>query len=304
MAEKRAEAEEVKTSLLQKLSLLKETIGHRQKDVEAVGKNLELERARHHQLTTEQLEVEVSRREQDQALRLETDSLSLAKKEFDALKRRLRKKRSMADVAASVLPALREQLREVQAEVTVRKNENKALAAQVEDAKHEVDVSIVRFLRQEGVEQEKREQLTALMEEVEELENELVQWAAEEAKQEKLVVLLSAQREIKAEEAVSAEQASKEASEQIKVKALVLADHAKRHHDVLCRLKEFSALYDVVKNERNKYVNLIQASNQALAEMKEKIKILQNEENILHNESFAKDRSLQKEAAARQASQA
>ena len=64
---------------------------------------------------------------------------------------------------------------------------------------------------------------------------------------------------------------------QVKMKHLVVADMSKRCNDTNNRLKEFSALYDVVKNERNKYVNLIQASHQALAEMKEKIKILRNE---------------------------
>ena len=47
------------------------------------------------------------------------------------------------------------------------------------------------------------------------------------------------------------------------------------------RSKEFAKLYEVVKNERNSYVNAIQASSQALAEMKERIKILQNEVEIL-----------------------
>lgn len=61
------------------------------------------------------------------------------------------------------------------------------------------------------------------------------------------------------------------------MKQLVIADLTKRCNDTNNRLKEFSALYDVVKNERNKYVNLIQTSHQASAEMKEKIKILQNE---------------------------
>ncbi len=47
------------------------------------------------------------------------------------------------------------------------------------------------------------------------------------------------------------------------------------------RSKEFAKLYEVVKNERNSYVNAIQASSQALAEMKERIKILNNEVDIL-----------------------
>ena len=80
-------------------------------------------------------------------------------------------------------------------------------------------------------------------------------------------------------------------------------DLSKKFSETNSRLKEFSALYDVVKNERNKYVNLIQASSQALAEMKEKIKILQNEVEILRNESLAKDRALQRERLAHQTAQ-
>ena len=68
-----------------------------------------------------------------------------------------------------------------------------------------------------------------------------------------------------------------------------------RHHSVL---------YDVVKKERNKYVNAIQMSSQALAEMKEKIKILQNEVEILRNETLAKDRALNKERMTHQKTQA
>ena len=61
------------------------------------------------------------------------------------------------------------------------------------------------------------------------------------------------------------------------VKELVILDLSKKHTETAIRLREFSKLYDVVKSDRNKYVNQIQASAQALAEMKEKLKILQNE---------------------------
>jgi len=91
---------------------------------------------------------------------------------------------------------------------------------------------------------------------------------------------------------------------QVKVKELVILDLTKKCNEVNNRLREFSALYDVVKNERNNYVNHIQASSQALAEMKEKIKILQNEVEILRNESIGKDKVLAKERAAHAQSQA
>lgn len=56
------------------------------------------------------------------------------------------------------------------------------------------------------------------------------------------------------------------------------------------RLKEFAKLYDVIKNERNKIVNLIQTSTQISAEMREKIKILANEMEILRTAVSQKER--------------
>ena len=72
------------------------------------------------------------------------------------------------------------------------------------------------------------------------------------------------------------------------------------HCDIFCflfttRLREFAKLYDVIKNERNKCVNLIQTSTQKAAEMREKIKILQNEIEILRTAVAQKERQLQKQ---------
>lgn len=89
--------------------------------------------------------------------------------------------------------------------------------------------------------------------------------------------------------------AARDTHEELKVRELVIIDLTKKHAETGTRLREFSKLYDVVKADRNKYVNQIQASAQALAEMKEKIKILQNEVEILRNESVAKDKKLSKE---------
>lgn len=143
--------------------------------------------------------------------------------------------------------------------------------------KQEVDLAIARLLRQEVIEKSKRQGLESLLKEVAGMEDEIGNWSAEERRQNKLIAVLSAQREMKAREATRAQAAEKDTREQVKVKELVILDLSKKYNEVNNRLKEFSALYDVVKNERNKYVSLIQSSSQALAEMKEKIKILMNE---------------------------
>ncbi len=114
---------------------------------------------------------------------------------------------------------------------------------------------------------------------LDELEANVVHWLAEGKRQGKLLAVLSAQRDIKGRENSRVEGKEKEGKQQVRIKELIILDLTKRCNEISNRLKEFSALYEVVKNERNKYVNLIQSSAQALAEMREKIRILHNEAN-------------------------
>ena len=59
---------------------------------------------------------------------------------------------------------------------------------------------------------------------------------------------------------------------------------------VCCRLREFAQLYDVLKNERNKCVSLIQASTQKVTEVNEKLKIFDNEVEILRTSVAQKEK--------------
>lgn len=79
-------------------------------------------------------------------------------------------------------------------------------------------------------------------------------------------------------------------------------DTSKRLLEAQLQLKDSSTLYEVVKNERNKYVSLkllankqvnqIQSTSQKAAEMKEKIRILSNEIEILNQELVDRDKEL------------
>jgi hypothetical protein len=55
-------------------------------------------------------------------------------------------------------------------------------------------------------------------------------------------------------------------------------------------------MYDIIKNERNKIVNQIQICTQRAAEMREKLKILNNEHEILRTASGQKEKQLQKQS--------
>ena len=55
-------------------------------------------------------------------------------------------------------------------------------------------------------------------------------------------------------------------------------------------MREFAQLYDVIKNERNKCVSLIQASTQKVTEVNEKLKIFDNEVEILRTSVAQKEK--------------
>lgn len=103
---------------------------------------------------------------------------------------------------------------------------------------------------------------------------------------------MSTIREKMARTASQAMAQARETKEELKVKELLILDLTKKQQETEFRLNAFLALYEEVKNARNKYVSQIQSSSQDLSEMKERIKILMNEVEILRNESSEKDRLL------------
>lgn len=123
-------------------------------------------------------------------------------------------------------------------------------------------------------------------------EKQVQQFQEEENKWIEEIKFLSTIREKMARTASQAMAQARETKEELKVKELLILDLTKKQQETEFRLNSFIALYEEVKNARNKYVSQIQNSSQDLAEMKERIKILQNEVEILRNESSEKDRAL------------
>ena len=300
---KHEEADALQQELDHKLSLHQEAIENHQRELADEKAKFEVEKVRYHELVNQKLQLEMELKDSENQSRRENDKLNNATKEFDRVKKLLKKKQMMTDTAKSLLPNLKAQVTDTEQEVELFKADNKKLKAKQAELKQDVELFIAKYLKQEGVEKEKAEELRTLTQAVKELEMELSQWVVEETKQNRIISLLSSQREIKAREASTATQNERETVQELRMKELVILDMAKRCNETNNRLKEFSALYDVVKNERNKYVNLIQSSAQALAEMKEKTKILQNEVEVLRNESLAKDKALSKEKLAHQIAQ-
>lgn len=256
-----------------------------------------------HDIATRKMEVSIKQKDAECVVRHARDSLALSTKEYENVKRALKKRRIVLNLCKQNLPGLEGQLKDQDVSLRHLKDDITHKQKEVGKMKEEIDYHVARLLQQEGLEGDRKKDLEDIIGEVDGLEGKVVEWLAEGKRQSKLLSVLSAQRDIKARETSRIESKEKDAKQQVHMKELVILDLTKRCNEIANRLKEFSALYEVVKNERNKYVNLIQSSSQALAEMREKIRILNNEVEILGNERTAKDLALQKEHNSHQQAQ-
>merc|ERR1719221_1922064 len=160
-------------------------------------------------------------------------------------------------------------------------------------SKKEVDLFIGAYLKQESLEKEKKEEYDGICVQMEDMQKELKNLKAEEQHWAAHFKTLASHREKLARDASMAHRLCRETSDEVAMKQLEEDDLKKKHQEISQKQKEFCMMYEVVKNERNKYMTHIQKSSQHLSEMKEKLKILQNEVEILRMESATKDKKLQ-----------
>lgn len=107
---RRADLEQLQKDLKSKLSEQHVILEQRQEAVEALRSNLEQERARQHELATRKMELELRRREVMSSLRHANDAHSLASKEYDSIKRLLKKKHGHLNSVRALIPPLQEQV--------------------------------------------------------------------------------------------------------------------------------------------------------------------------------------------------
>ena len=294
-SKRRKELEDSKMTLVMEAERHRIEISARQAKADDIKKALLTEQEESAHALAERARLEMDSKAAAAESKREQDALNRESKQYNTALKKCKKAEVQVQTAKAQVPFMKRQLDEVVRQRTALDEEKRKQQSAIEELKRDVDIFINSFLKQEGIEKEKQEFLKGIMGTVKELEEELLEEARYDQQQRKVVAKLTGEREAVAREAAKSVKAVKEIHEDLKVKELVIIDLSKQHVEMGARLREFSKLYDVVKADRNKYVNQIAASAQALAEMKEKIKILQNEVEILRNESVAKDKALSKE---------
>ncbi|XP_001371121.2 coiled-coil domain-containing protein 146 [Monodelphis domestica] len=109
----------------------------------------------------------------------------------------------------------------------------------------------------------------------------------------RLYQIKTEEKDKKAKDYVKAQQRLAKILKEIKIKDIELRIYKKKKIETRKRLKDFSKLYDIIRNERNKFVNLLHNTHQRVYEIKEKLKMAIMEMEILRNSSAIHDRKLQ-----------
>jgi len=244
------------------------------------------------ELTLERIKSnEAGRKEAKEALRNYLQSGTEYHKAVEAQKKLYEKLRRKRDTVASIQKPLLAQLSLGERQLEEMEFQYRNQKSMLHEIKQDEELFISQYLNQEKLEEDTTDLLVQTAAQQKEYEEKIRVLDKEERDLQHAIGTLSAQRELMAREASKATSLYRSTKEDLKVRNLILMDLDKQTIESFTRLKLCSHKYDKMKNERNKLANLTQASAQALAEMKEKMKILHNEVDILRSESLAKDKA-------------
>ncbi|KAJ9511037.1 hypothetical protein QJQ45_002869 [Haematococcus lacustris] len=129
----------------------------------------------------------------------------------------------------------------------------------LEEVRRDLDISMNDFLKEEAVGKDKASVFQVTLKQVGLMEEELLALRKEEAERTKILMELGSQRDRVALAIAQKLAKVKEVQLTTRIKEVELAELKKIRRETNRRIRDFEKLYDLVKNQRNKFVNLIQA---------------------------------------------
>ena len=238
------------------------------------------------------LELEVSFKGIQDSTRRENDNGQELGKTSYRLKREFKKIADQKKMFLTQFNDIKKQLEEANERKEALEHDQKRQKEILERLTEENEIMKKSSLEKEEDKKDKAARLEDIMKDIVSAEEDAHNKRIKEAKLAKEMEWLSLKREYMARKASQNVSQAKETAEELKINELLLIDLKKRKQEIDFKLKSCITMYDEVKNDRNKYVKQIQNSSQELAETKERIKILQNEVEILRSESAEKDSKL------------
>ncbi|KAJ3386772.1 hypothetical protein HDU92_002313 [Lobulomyces angularis] len=294
LAKKKIEFEERKLDQAAEFEQRRAEIHEMEKQCDEIFKQHELAKEHLSSLKAEKVKHELQIRHLIHQMKREHDILLRSLRDKESQLKLCRKLEMTVNNIHMSTEVLENQKEETKRHVQAAKREELRLRKEITDIRKKIDLSLYSFLKQEQMEKLEFEKVHQFFTVNQKLELELEELTKTFAALEKEIMQSKAERELKSRNVIRISQKYSFIKDEIAMTDIAIFDYSKRCGEAVQRLKDFATMYDVVKNERNKYMNQIQTTMQRAAEMKEKIRILSNEIEILRHEIMNKDRELQK----------
>ncbi|KAJ3081996.1 hypothetical protein HDU99_003941, partial [Rhizoclosmatium hyalinum] len=150
-------------------------------------------------------------------------------------------------------PMIRKQLEDYNRELEMMQREEKIQKRRMAEMRKSIDVGLYKFLKLSGTEKEENDKMSAQVELNRRMEKELEETIERRAALGRQIETLTGERDIKSRDLIRIRNKHRLIKEDLQTKDLAITEAANKCEEPIARLKEFGALYDIVKNERNKY---------------------------------------------------
>jgi len=286
---KRQELEEQLTTLKNRHMKFSTVVEQRMLALQDQKHEIQLKEMKKQQLEQKLAEADETLRELNRNRKVLDDDLAAQKLSEQNWQRAEVSKASRLSSIQSLIVPLKMQEEDLIFEIKDSNEYHLKLEREAEEMRKEVDILIHQFLIAERLSQDEVEKVQKLLDERKESEGVLkgIKDTYKELKDE--TAKLTSERELMSRKCSQQLQNAKNATDELRMRDISIADLKRQMKHTKTKLTEFNAKYEVVKNQRNKAVEQIQETTQQLAELRDKIKILENEVEILENDNQSKE---------------
>eukprot|EP00798_Chlamydomonas_sp_ICE-L_P024336 gene24336-9952_t len=275
------EADKIPNWLRQKDDRPMPFVETKERQADAIRKDVEMASIEADKILADQVDIDLKIKNAFIESKLEAEILTRKNREKELIDKSLVEQREQ-------LPALRFQIHQLLRDRKELDNRIVAQKREMEEAKRDLDITMNHFLTEEGVGKDNAASVQLTLKQVTLMDEELRHLKHEEGERAKILKELASQRDRVALAIAQKLAKVKEIELSVRIREVELAELKKIQKDVQRRTKDYQKLYELVKNQRNKFVNLIQSVH----EMKDKSKILHSESDILHSEVNVKGKLL------------
>lgn len=296
------EAEEENTRLETSLKEARNSCDKYLRDYEALSQKaqkltdeVEAQELQIRQIATENHGMQDDMKRKNLELTKATNDIEMAKRKLDKEKKHGLQLRQVIEDHKAAQENLHNQVEQLKKELLDGRKREDGKEKEVETLKRGLELHEKAVTREQQKTKAVVDQVKISERTTKNLENEIYAFKQEASKQRKLIYQLEKDREKYGVEASEAGAKFQQALEQIKLKEMQLGEMQKKVAEGESKLKQQQQLYEAVRSDRNLYSKNLIESQDEIAEMKRKFKIMNHQVEQLKEEITAKDHALVKE---------